>query len=760
MLEATVNLFHRFVQRIMIVSLANLVVAVNSTAAYADDGLTLSISTDLSIEGVPAIDLEKPFQVIFRNNSDEDIRLGRSMSQHGNFCLTIEATNLVTREVFLAKQRKDEDDGYLDTSTTHSENGSSITIAPHETFTIHVDLTSVDFEDVPVWTGIPEPNNDQKYSIQAKYQVLPEKTPENSIWTGSLSSDPLDVFVISEQIDTPHEYIEFDLTNLAIRVMANDLDWIDRKDEYERTPLHIAARHGRLEAVKWLLDNGADVNAPGYNKYTPLHTTTDPETVKLILQYHPDLTIKCGGDTPLRAIIDRLYRARSEEEEDRWHSIIAMYLEAGAEYDIITAIHRNDLKRVKVISDNPVNPIVEHYNDSPLRRAASLGRLEICKYLITEKGEDVNQFEQGIGYPIIKEALARPEIVRLLIENGADLNKRMTWRGNSTGFVHFRVGNEATALHFAAVGGGPETIILLIDAGVDIFAEARDWFTNEEIKQTALDIAAYYGEADNAEAIINHPAFDEAKPDLRQKLLDKCLIASVRSNPDARKPDRSKLLRVLLKKGADPNATDETGHTAIQFVACEMFPGRDEENEGQKKLIAILLEHGGKLDFFSAVATGDESVVTRMLKEDPLRVNSNGPNAFPVLHCAVSRDYRNIVDLLLNAGANVEIRNESDETGEGNGTALHIAAIWGRDEIAKRLIEAGADVNARGRLKRTPLHDAARSANVQMMRILLDNSAMIDAKDSEGKTPLEGCQSLKGPRADEVLKVFQEHEGK
>ena len=73
------------------------------------------------------------------------------------------------------------------------------------------------------------------------------------------------------------------------------------------------------------------------------------------------------------------------------------------------------------------------------------------------------------------------------------------------------IGDDATALHFAARDGVPETINLLIDNGVDIFATARE-LPGKDDKHTALEVAAIFGNAKNAKAIFNHPKFYCPRP--------------------------------------------------------------------------------------------------------------------------------------------------------------------------------------------------------------------------------------------------------
>jgi ankyrin repeat protein len=59
----------------------------------------------------------------------------------------------------------------------------------------------------------------------------------------------------------------------ALKIMTNDPSWVTKRDSDSQTPLHVAARFNHIEVVKWLLENGADVDAQAYNRFTPLHLT-------------------------------------------------------------------------------------------------------------------------------------------------------------------------------------------------------------------------------------------------------------------------------------------------------------------------------------------------------------------------------------------------------------------------------------------------------------------------------------------------------
>jgi ankyrin repeat protein len=302
----------------------------------------------------------------------------------------------------------------------------------------------------------------------------------------------------------------------------------------------------------------------------------------------------------------------------------------------------------------------------------------------------------------------------------------------------------------------PETITLLIDHGVDIFATTRDEPPLRLGQQTALEIAASFGRGANARAIVDHPTFDRADRASRQRLLDKSLCVGAISLQTGGNEEWQTLINTLLQKGAHPNAADGRG-TAVQLVVREIRPNADQENAAVKQIGALLRQHGATVDLFSAVAIGDLLEVRRLVREKPEAARARGADGYPALHFAVSMNAKDIVGALLDAGCDVDMRNQSNDTGAVGETALHCAAFWGRYEIAKLLIDRGADVNARTERQGTPLHDAARVGNVKIVRLLLEKGAKPDARDKDNKTPLESCRDGRSNHTAAIQKAFAEH---
>jgi len=121
--------------------------------------------------------------------------------------------------------------------------------------------------------------------------------------------------------------------------------------------------------------------------------------------------------------------------------------------------------------------------------------------------------------------------------------------------------------------------------------------------------------------------------------------------------------------------------------------------------------------------------------------NVNGGLYQPTIHAGIRSGYREIIEFLIQHGADV---NAKDEWGRGY-TPLQHAAITGNTEIIKLLLEAGADISAKDDRGQTALHlplDIRNSNFYQYwlskdtIELLLNKGADINLKDKDGRTPL------------------------
>ena len=136
---------------------------------------------------------------------------------------------------------------------------------------------------------------------------------------------------------------------------------------------------------------------------------------------------------------------------------------------------------------------------------------------------------------------------------------------------------------------------------------------------------------------------------------------------------------------------------------------------------------GAYEDFFKAIEFDNVQEVQRLLARgmDPNTPNEKGAPALTV----ATRLGANQSAMLLakHPQTQVNVVNSVEET------PLMLAALSNQLDVAKVLIERGAEVNRKGW---APLHYAATRGHIAMMRLLLENNAYIDAESPNGTTPL------------------------
>jgi ankyrin repeat protein len=93
-----------------------------------------------------------------------------------------------------------------------------------------------------------------------------------------------------------------------------------------------------------------------------------------------------------------------------------------------------------------------------------------------------------------------------------------------------------------------------------------------------------------------------------------------------------------------------------------------------------------------------------------------------------------VAKLLIEVGADLSATDNPKKSGSNGWTPLMMAACFGRISIAKMLIEAGSNINAKDAMGCTPLMIAADFGAVSVAELLIQAGAIIDTKDSKGVT--------------------------
>jgi ankyrin repeat protein len=139
-----------------------------------------------------------------------------------------------------------------------------------------------------------------------------------------------------------------------------------------------------------------------------------------------------------------------------------------------------------------------------------------------------------------------------------------------------------------------------------------------------------------------------------------------------------------------------------------------------------------------ATEAGHKDVLIHLLFDNGLKADTRGPNIEKSLWRAVGeRDNKDLVELLLNKGAEV---NAKDPDGK---TPLWIATENGRKGIIQLLLDHGAEVDAKARNGTLLWGEMERGKGYNdLVQPLLDHSAEIDTKTQDGKTPLWGAVEI------------------
>jgi ankyrin repeat protein len=135
-------------------------------------------------------------------------------------------------------------------------------------------------------------------------------------------------------------------------------------------------------------------------------------------------------------------------------------------------------------------------------------------------------------------------------------------------------------------------------------------------------------------------------------------------------------------------------------------------------------------DVHVAAKHGDTDEVAALLSMDNRLTRSFDADGWSPLHLAAHYGHSAIVELLLHNNAPVDLRS----TNQMANTALHAALAGRRAEVVKILLDAGADVDAKQHGGWTPLHSAAANGDRAMVDLLLARGAKPSAANDAGVT--------------------------
>ena len=300
-------------------------------------------------------------------------------------------------------------------------------------------------------------------------------------------------------------------------------------------PIHVAAQKGQAEMVKFLLSSGADVNAPG-GEFYPIRDKTVQNPGTRPLQY----AIRSGNAGVVRLLIAsgakvaeaETYVAASSQSTE----VMQLLLDAGGKIgdaEICLAAGGKTTAMVKLLLSVGANVNASSRPRTPLACAAESGDAEMVKCLL---GDGANPKGKGISGETalhFRMGVNSPEVARILIAAGADVNARDSYQATplhgiaccddnddnlaiarllikNGADLNARSNHGVTPLHEAVRRGKHKTARLLLESGANTQLRPAGTLGRNGVQSrpspTALELAEDFGEKEIAALIREHDA--------------------------------------------------------------------------------------------------------------------------------------------------------------------------------------------------------------------------------------------------------------
>ncbi|XP_046353562.1 serine/threonine-protein phosphatase 6 regulatory ankyrin repeat subunit B-like isoform X3 [Haliotis rufescens] len=568
------------------------------------------------------------------------------------------------------------------------------------------------------------------------------------------------------------------------------------------TPLMVAVRENKLVIAERLLDLGVNVNAKAKDGRTALHYAASyakDDIIKLLLNRKSDPSMP-GGPTDQLPIhmacarssgavhaVQLLLRASGKDgrlSQDKDGSIpLFLAAEVGnvavcrellllsTEQQVLhkrkdsgdAAIHiaarRRDIDLVKLLLDSKTP--VEYQNTeghTALHLAAWEGDEPLVKFLYNMKANP-NTPDNFDRTPLhIAAERGNSHIVELLVDKFKSS-------------VSARTKDGSTLMHIASQFGHPDTALAFLKKGVPLQMPNKSG-------AICLHAAAMKGHTAVVKALLQkgapvdtktkdgstalHVAVEHCKPQVVQTLLGYGAQVELKGGEvfetplhiAARTVEGEKCGEMLLRSGANVNATRENGETALHIAA----------RYGHIKMVTSLLDEGsdplqhskaGETALHVAVRYCHLSVAAEILRfvcQEKSRIDAvmmvnqqNFEGETPVHYAAeltknMAHDEfedSDMMKLMLEFDGDTNLQTKlTHETG------LHYCARAGNEDVMLEIvkhIEASSlqvAVNKQAKNSMSPLLVASEQGHLEIVKILLKNHARVDVFDEHGKAAL------------------------
>ncbi|RFU81526.1 ankyrin repeat-containing domain [Trichoderma arundinaceum] len=439
-------------------------------------------------------------------------------------------------------------------------------------------------------------------------------------------------------------------------------------------PLYIASELSHMGVVKRLIAAGASLTADTGS--TALHAATHGpgDITDFLLEQGVPIDAESSYEwTPLQ-LACHLGNLVAVESLLR-HRDFQEYLTPDLpDQPLLLAVTRGYYKVTEALLRHGADPNVQDQEGSTaLWEAISSNRVDICRLLLAHKA-DPNLVSEHARSPLLNAVIRNNmDIIKLLVEYGADVNRQES---------NFH--SEFTPIYLATLNNQFENVQYFLSQNAD------PNITNDQ-GYSPLWVAAQRGYPDIARLLA------EANADVHfyDKQDEWTPLHIVSDSPET--------VRVLLEYGADVNRATKAGNTPLDLAITD----------NQYRVIGI------------------------MLNETKNKPDLSLSSTQAALRRAVVRGYNEVVSLLLEAGADVNLVDE------GNTSLLAFAMPLDNEAMVRTILEHCPDLSIRDNKENTVLHEIERKTPVASVRLAVNAGAKLDTLSQTNWTPL-GIAVLEG----------------
>ena len=510
---------------------------------------------------------------------------------------------------------------------------------------------------------------------------------------------------------------------------------INQTGEEDIGGLYQAIKHNNIKAVKFFIENNANVEIATFDGTTPLVLAIEENKPKIV-----ELLIKEG-----KANVYGYYHGEDFEK-----------------YPIYCAVKNKNLNIIKILLNNNFNLKEENYI---LSYAMENSDENIIKYLV-ENGADMYSYEITALYQAVLNL--NPKLVEYFLDKGASIEKAggtdvygnimMAAAGSKFNNSNDKSPVDLTLLEKSAENSAKITEMLIGKADKNIINDSLEG-------KTPLIIAVGNSYIDTAKILIENGAninavdfegwsalsyavnngdIEIAKLLLenKAKIKDELLIAIKSPIVES----SINIMKLLIDNKANINYTDENGFNPLN-IAIE---------SGDMELTKFLITNGANVNSLMqdgvsligyAIAQNNMDLL-QILIENGANVNYTGGDSWAKtpLQTASRLGLDNVVRILLTRNADI---NAVDMNGN---TALHTAALNSQLSVVKLLLEKNPSLDIQNKVGNTALHLAVISGNIDIVGELVLKGANTRIRNNDGKYPRDIARANNSAAIFEVLR--------